>query len=111
MRIITVEEHFQYPEAVARVLELSGPHPAAPDAGFAAFRIAPEAISGFLNEVGDAKGADQWNVPEVIGDPLDVFRTTNKSDERNVPEKTYSPDRHMRHGNGFAGWDAATQRA
>jgi hypothetical protein len=37
LRIITVEEHFQHPEAVARVLELSGPPPAAPDAGFAAF--------------------------------------------------------------------------
>jgi predicted TIM-barrel fold metal-dependent hydrolase len=37
LRIITVEEHFQHPEAVARVLELSGPPPAAPDAGFVAF--------------------------------------------------------------------------
>jgi uncharacterized protein len=37
MRIITVEEHFQHPEAVARVLELSGPPPGKPYAGFPAF--------------------------------------------------------------------------
>ncbi|WP_123023172.1 amidohydrolase family protein [Mycolicibacterium stellerae] len=37
MRIITVEEHFQHPQAVARVLELSGPAPGKPDAGFAGF--------------------------------------------------------------------------
>ena len=37
MRIITVEEHFQHPDAVARVLELSGPPPTQPDAGFGAF--------------------------------------------------------------------------
>ena len=37
MRIITVEEHFQHPEAVARVLDLSGPPPGKPDAGFPAF--------------------------------------------------------------------------
>ncbi len=37
MRIITVEEHFQHPEAVARVLELSGPPTGKPDAGFPAF--------------------------------------------------------------------------
>ena len=37
MRVITVEEHFHHPQAVARVLELSGPLPSEPDAGFAAF--------------------------------------------------------------------------
>jgi uncharacterized protein len=37
MRIITVEEHFHHPEAVARVLELGGPSPVVPDAGFASF--------------------------------------------------------------------------
>lgn len=44
MRIITVEEHFHYPEAVARVLELAEPPPVAPDAGFGAFlqRFAPD---------------------------------------------------------------------
>jgi predicted TIM-barrel fold metal-dependent hydrolase len=36
MRIITVEEHFQHPEAVARVLEIGGPS-ARPDADFGAF--------------------------------------------------------------------------
>lgn len=35
MRIITVEEHFQHPEVVPRVLELSGLPPGKPDAGFA----------------------------------------------------------------------------
>ena len=34
MRIITVEEHFQHPEAVARFVELSGPPPGKPDAAF-----------------------------------------------------------------------------
>ena len=37
MRIITVEEHFHHPEVVARVLDLSGPPPVVPDAGFGAF--------------------------------------------------------------------------
>jgi predicted TIM-barrel fold metal-dependent hydrolase len=37
VRIITVEEHFQHPEAVTRVLELSDPPPTQPDAGFGAF--------------------------------------------------------------------------
>ena len=37
MRILTVEEHFQHPEVVARVLDLTGPPPVVPDAGFGAF--------------------------------------------------------------------------
>lgn len=37
MRIITVEEHFHHPRAVARVLELTGPGPVVPDDGFGAF--------------------------------------------------------------------------
>jgi predicted TIM-barrel fold metal-dependent hydrolase len=37
MRIITVEEHFHHPAAVARVLELSGTGPIVPDSGFADF--------------------------------------------------------------------------
>ena len=37
MRIITVEEHFHHPEAVERVLELTGPGPIVPDAGFGDF--------------------------------------------------------------------------
>ena len=37
MRIVTVEEHFQHPEAVARFVELSGPTPGKPDAAFPAF--------------------------------------------------------------------------
>jgi uncharacterized protein len=44
MRVITVEEHFHHPEAVARVLQLSGPPPTAPDAEFGDFlqRFTPE---------------------------------------------------------------------
>lgn len=37
MRIITVEEHFQHRDAVARVLELSGPPASQPDADFGGF--------------------------------------------------------------------------
>ena len=37
MRIITVEEHFQHPEVVARVLDLAAPPPVVPDAGFGVF--------------------------------------------------------------------------
>lgn len=37
MRIITVEEHFHHPRVVGRVIELSGPPPAEPDDGYAAF--------------------------------------------------------------------------
>jgi hypothetical protein len=36
VHIITVDEHFQHPEAVAPSLELSGPPPAKPDSGFSA---------------------------------------------------------------------------
>lgn len=39
MRIVTVEEHFHHPEAVARVLELAGPGPVVPDEGFGAFLV------------------------------------------------------------------------
>jgi predicted TIM-barrel fold metal-dependent hydrolase len=44
LRIITVEEHFHHPEVIARVLELSGPPPVEPDAGFGDFleSFAPE---------------------------------------------------------------------
>jgi predicted TIM-barrel fold metal-dependent hydrolase len=42
MRIITVEEHFHHPAAVARVLELAGPGPITPDAGFGEF------LTGFM---------------------------------------------------------------
>jgi predicted TIM-barrel fold metal-dependent hydrolase len=37
LRIITVEEHFHHPGAVARVLELAGSAPVVPDEGFGAF--------------------------------------------------------------------------
>lgn len=37
MRVITVEEHFHHPRAVARVLELAGAGPFVPDAGFGDF--------------------------------------------------------------------------
>lgn len=37
MRIITVEEHFHHPGAVARVLELAGPGPVVPDDGYGGF--------------------------------------------------------------------------
>jgi predicted TIM-barrel fold metal-dependent hydrolase len=37
LRIITVEEHFHHPEVIARVLELAGPPPIHPDAGFSTF--------------------------------------------------------------------------
>lgn len=42
MRIITVEEHFHHPRAVARVLELAGSGPIVPDAGFGEF------LKGFM---------------------------------------------------------------
>jgi uncharacterized protein len=44
LRVITVEEHFHHPEAVARVLELSGLGPFVPDEGFGEFmkRFAPD---------------------------------------------------------------------
>ncbi|KLO31366.1 amidohydrolase [Mycolicibacter heraklionensis] len=37
MRIVTVEEHFHHPQAVARVLEIAGPGPIVPDDGFGSF--------------------------------------------------------------------------
>jgi predicted TIM-barrel fold metal-dependent hydrolase len=49
MRIITVEEHFHHPAAVARVLELSGPGPITPDAGFGDF------LTGFMPDQDSAE--------------------------------------------------------
>lgn len=42
MRVITVEEHFHHPAAIARVLELGEPSPVVPDSGFGEF------LSGFM---------------------------------------------------------------
>lgn len=44
MRVITVEEHFQHAQVVGRVLQLAGPPPVVPDAGFGEFleRFSPE---------------------------------------------------------------------
>jgi uncharacterized protein len=49
VRIITVEEHFHHPEAVARVLELSGAGPIVPDAGFGDF------LRGFMPDQDSAE--------------------------------------------------------
>jgi uncharacterized protein len=49
LRIITVEEHFHHPEAIARVLELAGPPPVAPDGGFGEF------LRGFMPDQDSAE--------------------------------------------------------
>jgi uncharacterized protein len=92
MRIITVEEHFHHPEAVARVLELSGPPPAPPDAGFAAFmqRFTPDAdsaerLGGKRLDHMDAVGIDVQvvshgaNTPSPLDHPdaIDLCRKVN----------------------------------
>lgn len=49
MRVITVEEHFHHPEAVARVLELTGPGAIVPDQGFGKF------LQGFMPDQDSAE--------------------------------------------------------
>lgn len=65
MRIITVEEHFHHPAAVARVLELAGPGPIAPDEDSGGFlqsfmpdRDSAERLGGKRLEHMDATGID-----------------------------------------------------
>jgi uncharacterized protein len=94
MRIITVEEHFQHPEAVARVLELSGPPPDEPDAGFATFlddftpdRDSAERLAGERLAHMDRVGIDIQvvshgaNSPGALDHPeaVELCRTVNDS--------------------------------
>lgn len=76
MRVITVEEHFHHPEAVARVLELSGPPPTPPDAGFGEFlqRFSPdqdsaERLGGRRLEHMDEVGIDVQVVSHGANNP------------------------------------------
>jgi uncharacterized protein len=76
MRIITVEEHFHHPEAVARVLELAGPGPVTPDAGFGDFlqnfmpdRDSAERLGGKRLEHMDRVGIDVQVVSHGANSP------------------------------------------
>jgi predicted TIM-barrel fold metal-dependent hydrolase len=76
MRIITVEEHFHHPEAVARVLELAGPGPVTPDAGFGDFiqsfmpdRDSTERLGGKRLEHMDRVGIDVQVVSHGANNP------------------------------------------
>jgi uncharacterized protein len=92
MRIITVEEHFHHPEAVARVLELGGRGPIVPDEGFGEFmqRFMPdsdsaERLSGKRLAHMDHVGIDIQvvshgaNTPSSLDHPdaVDLCRTVN----------------------------------
>ena len=94
MRIITVEEHFQHRDAVARVLELSGPPPTQPDAGFGAFlqsltpdRDSAERLAGERLTHMDRVGIDVQvvshgaNSPSALDHPeaVELCRTVNDS--------------------------------
>lgn len=101
MRIITVEEHFQHPEAVARVLELSGPPPTKPDAGFATFlqdftpdkdsaeRLAGERLA-HMDEVGiDIQVVSHGaNSPSALNHPeaVELCRTVNDALAEQISE-------------------------
>jgi len=73
LRIITVEEHFHHPEAIARVLELAGPPPVAPDGGFGEF------LRGFMPDQDSAERLggnrlahmDRVGI-DVVGEGLEV---------------------------------------
>jgi predicted TIM-barrel fold metal-dependent hydrolase len=92
MRIITVEEHFHHPEAVARVLQLGGPSPIVPDEGFGAFlqdfmpdRDSAELLGGRRLEHMDRVGIDVQvvshgaNTPSSLAHPeaVELCRTVN----------------------------------
>ncbi len=78
MRIITVEEHFQHPEVVARVTELAGPPPVPPEAltGFLqAFSLEPDAtqrLGGNRLAHMDQVGIDIQVVSHGNGSPSDL---------------------------------------
>ena len=101
MRIITVEEHFHHPEAVARVLELAGPGPVAPDEGFGTFlqsflpdRDSAERLSGTRLEHMDAVGIDIQvvshgaNTPGSLNHPeaVELCRLVNDSLAQQISE-------------------------
>jgi predicted TIM-barrel fold metal-dependent hydrolase len=94
VRIITVEEHFQHPDAVARVLELSDPPPSQPDAGFGALlqgltpdRDSVERLAGDRLTHMDHVGIDVQvvshggNSPSALNHPeaVELCRTVNDS--------------------------------
>ncbi len=110
MRVITVEEHFHHPEAVARVLELGGPSPVPPDAGFGDFlrNFAPdpegaERLAGRRLEHMDAAGVDIQvvshgaNSPGALDHPesVELCRKVNDALARQIGE-------HPRRFRGFA---------
>ena len=110
MRIITTEEHFHHPEAVARVLELSGPPPSPPDAGFAGFlqsftpdSDSAERLDGKRLEHMDAVGIDIQvvshgaNTPSPLDHPeaVDLCRKVNDDLAEQI---SHHPDRFR----GFA---------
>ncbi|HLR98321.1 amidohydrolase [Mycolicibacillus parakoreensis] len=78
MRIITVEEHFQHPEVVARVEQLAGPPPVPPEAltGFLqAFSLDPDAtgrLGGNRLAHMDRVGIDIQVVSHGNGSPSDL---------------------------------------
>lgn len=66
MRIITVEEHFHHPGAISRVLELAGPGPIEPDAGFGEF------LTGFLPDQDSAERLGGARLEHMDGVGIDV---------------------------------------
>jgi predicted TIM-barrel fold metal-dependent hydrolase len=110
LRVITVEEHFHHPEAMARVVELSGPPPTAPDAGFGAFmqsfmpdRESAERLLGPRLEHMDRAGIDVQVVshgattPSSLAHPeaVDLCRKVNDALAQQISQQ---PDRFR----GFA---------
>ena len=83
MRIITVEEHFHHPEAVARVLELSGPGPVTPDAGFGDF------VQGFMPDQNSAERLDGKRLEHMDRVGIDVQVVSHGA---NSPSSLDHPD-------------------
>src|SRR6201991_4776887 len=101
MRIITVEEHFQHPQAVSRVMELAGPPPVTPDDGFGTFladftpdKDSSERLAGKRVSHMDTAGIDIQvvshgaNSPSALDHPeaVDLCRKVNDELARQIAE-------------------------
>jgi hypothetical protein len=66
LRIITVEEHFHHPAAIARVQQLAGPPPVVPDDGLPGF------LQGFVPEQDSAERLGEYRLVHMDRVGIDI---------------------------------------